>query len=80
MQDKQPYNDNEQRHGIWEEYYTNGKLRYKGLWNNNQRFGLHEYLFSDGIVLYKGNFIKTKTLGYWEDNFSSKTNKKYFAL
>jgi len=42
------YNENNQKHGLWESYRSNGKLMYKGSFINGQRHGFWEYYYSNG--------------------------------
>jgi len=37
-----------QKHGLWKEYSSNGKLWYKGTYLNGQRHGLWEEYYSNG--------------------------------
>jgi len=42
------YNENKQRHGLWEDYYSNGKLLWKGTYLNGQRHGFWEWYYDNG--------------------------------
>jgi antitoxin component YwqK of YwqJK toxin-antitoxin module len=46
--DLKPTNDKGQRHGYWEEYFSNGKLSYKGNFVNGKEHGYWEWYFDDG--------------------------------
>ena len=48
MQNKKPLNDKGQAHGLWEEYYSNGNLRWKGSFINGNRIGLWLWCNNDG--------------------------------
>jgi antitoxin component YwqK of YwqJK toxin-antitoxin module len=41
------------RQGLWEEYYTNGRLHYKGLYKNGFLVGVLEIYTPDGSLWYK---------------------------
>ena len=42
MQNKKHFNEKGERHGCWENYYTNGYIRYKMNWVNGIVFGYWE--------------------------------------
>ena len=65
MQDKTPLNDKDQQHGLWEEYYYNGKLCYKGEYLNGKRHGLFERYWNNGNLMLKGSYIKGELIGLW---------------
>ena len=80
MQNKKPLNDKGQAHGLWERYYSNGNLEYKGLYVNGKRHGLCESYWSNGKSYYKGSFIKGKQIGLWlwySQDLSRLTTKFY---
>jgi antitoxin component YwqK of YwqJK toxin-antitoxin module len=66
MQDKEPRNAQGQQHGIWEIYYDNGKLLYKGTYINGLRHGLWIWYYTNGKLSYKGNYIQGKLDGLVE--------------
>ena len=37
------HNDKGERHGYWESYFQNGKLYWKGSFNNDERIGYWEW-------------------------------------
>ena len=53
MKDLKPRNSKDQPHGLWEWYYSNGQLGYKGNFINGKQDGLWEWYFSDGRLWYK---------------------------
>jgi antitoxin component YwqK of YwqJK toxin-antitoxin module len=61
-----PYNDKGEQHGYWEDYYSNGKLWYKGNYVNGKQHGYWESYYDNGNLAYKGNYIDGKRHGYWE--------------
>jgi hypothetical protein len=65
------FNENGERHGYWEYYYSNGKLDYKGNYVNGKRHGYWEYYYDNGKLFYKGNFVDGERHGYWEKYWSN---------
>jgi antitoxin component YwqK of YwqJK toxin-antitoxin module len=65
------YNERGQRHGYWEEYYSNGQLRNKGNYVNDNRDGYWEEYYSNGKLWRKGNYVNGKQDGYWEAYYSN---------
>ena len=63
--------DNNLRQGIWELYYSNGKLKRKGNYKNGIYDGYWEEYFSNGQLQSKGNYINGKLEGYWEYFYSN---------
>ena len=41
------------RQGLWEEYHTNGRIHYKGLYKNGFLVGVLEIYTPDGSLWYK---------------------------
>ncbi len=64
----QPYNDKGQAHGLWEMYFSNGQLDYKGEYINGLRHGLNESYCKDGSIWYKGTLDMGKRIGLWNYN------------
>jgi antitoxin component YwqK of YwqJK toxin-antitoxin module len=59
------------KEGIWEEYYDNGQLAYKGSYNNGDRDGIWEWYYDNGQLMYKGSYKNGKEEGYWEYYYSN---------
>jgi len=59
-------NDKGQRHGQWEDYWSNGNLWSKGNYNNGERYGYWESYYQNGQLHWKGYFVNDKPHGYWE--------------
>ena len=53
MKDLKPKNSKGQAHGLWEWYYSNGQLCYKGNYINGKEDGLWEGYHSNGQLSYK---------------------------
>ncbi len=70
-----PYNEEGQRHGYWETYYTNGQVDYKGEYINGKRHGYWESYCEGGELWFKGTYDMGKHVGYWE--FTYKKNCFY---
>jgi len=51
------YNDNREKHGPWEEYYSNGNLCYKGNYIDGKRHGLYERYSNSGKSYIKQYYI-----------------------
>jgi len=52
-----PRNDNNQAHGYWEYYWTNGKLHFKCVYINGKVNGFEDYYWSDGKITYKRYYL-----------------------
>jgi antitoxin component YwqK of YwqJK toxin-antitoxin module len=65
------YDEKGKRHGLWEEYYSNGQLSYKGNYVNGEEHGLWERYYFNGQLWYKGNYVNRKEHGYWEWYFDN---------
>jgi antitoxin component YwqK of YwqJK toxin-antitoxin module len=74
------YNENGQPHGLWEYYYSNGKLCYKGTYVNGQHHGLWEHYYSNGQLCYKGTCVNGKRYGLWKYYNEDGTIKKQIFL
>jgi antitoxin component YwqK of YwqJK toxin-antitoxin module len=55
--DIKPYNENNQRHGYWEGYYSNGQLECKGNYVNGNQHGYWERYYSNGKLKNKTYYI-----------------------
>jgi antitoxin component YwqK of YwqJK toxin-antitoxin module len=55
------------RNGMWRYYYlNNGKLRFKGRYENGAPSGTHEWYYPDGTLKRRGNYQGGKRNGVWE--------------
>ena len=73
---KNQFNNNLERDGYWEEYDSDGKLRFKGNYKDGKRYGFWEEYLTNGnlsnifIILlegwYKHNYKDGKRHGYCE--------------
>ena len=57
------YNDKGERHGPWEEYYSNGKLYWRKNYVNGKLHGLYECYWFNGNLDYKVNYVNGKGHG-----------------
>ena len=64
------FDENGNRHGYWETYYSNGQLFFKVKYVNGKQDGYFEEYFSNGDLAYKGNYINGERHGYWESYYS----------
>jgi antitoxin component YwqK of YwqJK toxin-antitoxin module len=55
--------------GIWEYYYTDGKLMYRGSYKNGKEEGIWEGYHSNGQLMYKGSYKNGVKDGIWEEYF-----------
>ena len=51
------YNENDERHGYWERYYSNGRLSYKGHYDNGKKVGYWEWYHPNGELWDKELYI-----------------------
>ena len=82
MQDKKPYNDKDERHGLWEVYHKNGNIRYKGEYVNGKRHRPWTWYYSNGNLRYKGEFKNARQIGFWVFYKSTTTGhikQKFYA-
>jgi antitoxin component YwqK of YwqJK toxin-antitoxin module len=75
--DKMPTNNQDQPHGYWESYWSNGQLRYKGNYINGKEDGYWEVYHSNGQLRYKGNYINGIKDGLWIENWDDKQIEFY---
>lgn len=54
---KMPYK-NGQSHGLWEWFWTSGKLRYRGNYVKNVPFGYFELRGEDGLIQEHGYYAR----------------------
>ena len=66
MQDKRPLNEQNQAHGYWEVYYSDGTLHFKGLFVNSDVFGPYESYSEDGSLTLKCNMLNRTIYGFCE--------------
>ena len=50
------YNEKGEKHGVWESYYDNGQLFYRGNYVNGQRHGLWESYYPNGQLHYQQEY------------------------
>ena len=58
---------NDKPHGLWEYYYANSKVCFKGNYKNGKRHGLWEHYYHNGNLNHKGNYKNGKQHGYSEE-------------
>ena len=51
--DIMPYNEKNQRHGLWEVYYFGGKLMFKRFYHNGKKVGYDEIYWHSGKLTEK---------------------------
>jgi antitoxin component YwqK of YwqJK toxin-antitoxin module len=66
MQDKRQYNEQNQAHGYWEVYYSNGTLHFKGLFVNGGAVGPYESYSESGGLVLKATFLDRIVYGFCE--------------
>jgi antitoxin component YwqK of YwqJK toxin-antitoxin module len=51
MNDKDitPLNDKNQRHGLWEKYYSDGTLGFKCLYHNDKEVGCEQWYYDNKL-------------------------------
>jgi antitoxin component YwqK of YwqJK toxin-antitoxin module len=69
------FDENNQKTGYWEYYYSNGKIRKKGNYLNGLEEGYWE-IYYNCILRSKGNYVNGIKEGYWEEYWDSKLSDK----
>jgi antitoxin component YwqK of YwqJK toxin-antitoxin module len=64
--EKNKYDFNGRRDGLWEEYFANGHLHYQGKYINGLYDGEWVKYDTDGSLLFKGHYKKGLIIGFWE--------------
>jgi antitoxin component YwqK of YwqJK toxin-antitoxin module len=59
------YNAKGEKHGLWEAYYSDGKLYYRFNYVNGELHGHWEWYFSNGQLDSKGQFANGQHIGLW---------------
>jgi antitoxin component YwqK of YwqJK toxin-antitoxin module len=62
---------NNLKHGYWESYHPNGKLRAKGNYENNKMVGEWVAYYSNGKPDFRGSYENGDPHGYWEEYYSN---------
>jgi len=50
------YNEKGKKHGVWELYYGNGQLSFRGNYVNGKRHGVWESFWSNGELCYRKEY------------------------
>ena len=61
------------------DYYQDGKIASKGLYDNGKKTGYWEEYYEDGSPALQGNFVNGEKVGKWTewDKEGKKTKTKY---
>lgn len=62
---KNKVDKNGRPHGLWGNYYPDGKLYYRGNYKNGIAHGLFEWYYSSGEVRWKGALKREIRVGLW---------------
>jgi antitoxin component YwqK of YwqJK toxin-antitoxin module len=65
MQDKIPFDAEGNKHGLYEKYWDNGHLRYRGEYIHGIMHGPWIGYHSNGNLWYKENYDMGKEIGYY---------------
>ena len=60
-----PINEEGLPHGLWEIYFSNGQLDFRGEHVNGLQHGFVESYCGDGVLHYKGTYDMGKRVGFW---------------
>ena len=66
MSKNNKYNKDGQRHGLWEKYWDNNQLMYKGVYVNGKKHGLWEHYHGNGQFYCKCTYVNGKEHGLWK--------------
>jgi antitoxin component YwqK of YwqJK toxin-antitoxin module len=61
-------NENNERHGYWEHYYSDGTLMFKGYYINGKANGYWKEYHRNGTLWYKRNYLNGREIGFWMYN------------
>jgi antitoxin component YwqK of YwqJK toxin-antitoxin module len=61
------FNRKGQRHGPWEEYFSNGQLQQTNAYMNGDLHGDWESYYQNGALRTKGTFVNGLRHGLWEE-------------
>ena len=63
---QEPYNENNERHGLWVRYYDGeDSIMCRGAYVNGKRHGFWETNYSGNELAYKGTYDMDKKVGNW---------------
>ena len=65
------YNEKGKKHGVWEDYYYDGKLFSRGNYVNGKRHGLSEFYYNNGQLSYRRNYVNGKIHGVCESYYDN---------
>jgi antitoxin component YwqK of YwqJK toxin-antitoxin module len=57
------------RQGLWEFYYANGNIWFKGLYKNDECNGYSEYYYPNGKLRLKGLYLNDRRNGIFENYY-----------
>jgi antitoxin component YwqK of YwqJK toxin-antitoxin module len=68
-----------EQHGLWENYWPDGTLWWKGHYHHGKLHGLSERYYKNGTIVWRYRFLYGKVHGLSE-NYSHGTpdNKRYY--
>ncbi|MCO5144357.1 MAG: toxin-antitoxin system YwqK family antitoxin [Oligoflexia bacterium] len=58
---------NKKRHGIWRDYYEDGKVKEEYVYNEGIPMGTWKSFYPDGKMKTRGAFVDGKESGLWEE-------------
>ena len=64
------WNDKDKRHGPWENFYSNGKLEWRGSYVNGKAHDLWVLYYENGHLHYIGQYLKGEKIGYFKFLYS----------
>jgi len=59
------YDGNKERHGMWETYFDNGKIDFRGQYMNGFRYGFWESFDRNGELIWSGSYVNSTRVGIW---------------
>lgn len=62
---KGPVDENFQRQGQWEEYYTNGNIKARGQYQDGKKTGEWIYFYPNGKIEQRGKYVNGLPHGKW---------------
>lgn len=77
---KYTINKDGHKHGLYEDWHTNGELKIRANYKDGQRHGLFEFWYDNGQRFIKSNYKDGRIHGLYEawNGYGEQTEKQYY--